>query len=101
MSQAAGLPLRLRALAVVHSSAMPSVKGIPGAYRFFFYSLDCEEPIHVHVKRERMVCKFWLDPVELARNWGFPQHELNRIQGLIEENMEVIKRLWDEHCNPD
>ena len=41
---------------------MPTVKGIPGSYRFYFYSFDCNEPIHVHVQRERMICKFWLDP---------------------------------------
>jgi hypothetical protein len=34
---------------------MPSVKGIPGPYRFFFYSFDCLEPEHIHVKRENMV----------------------------------------------
>jgi hypothetical protein len=38
---------------------MPTVHGIPGPYRLFFYSFDCYEPKHVHVRRERMVCKFW------------------------------------------
>jgi len=39
---------------------MPTIKGIPGPYRFFFYSFDCNEPmhVHVHVERERMSCKF-------------------------------------------
>ena len=34
----------------------------------FFYSFDCEEPMHVHVRRDRHHCKFWLTPVELAWN---------------------------------
>ena len=50
---------------------MPTVKGIPGPYRLFFYSFDCDEPRHVHVRRERMVCKFWLEPIVLSFNEGF------------------------------
>lgn len=46
---------------------MPTIKDIFGPYRFFFYSFDCNEPKHVHVQRERMVCKFWLEPVALSR----------------------------------
>ncbi len=40
------------------AGGVPTVHGIPGPYRFFFYSFDCYEPRHVHVRRERMVCKF-------------------------------------------
>ncbi len=47
-------------------SILPTVPGIPGQYRFFFYSFDCNEPWHVHVQRDRAVCKFWLEPVVLA-----------------------------------
>jgi len=43
---------------------MPTIRGIPGPYRFFFYSFDCNEPQHVHVRRERMLCKFWLVPLD-------------------------------------
>ena len=49
---------------------MPTVPNIPGPYRVFFYSFDCQEPPHVHVQRERMVCKFWLTPVVLSMNHG-------------------------------
>jgi hypothetical protein len=51
--------------------SVPRIQGIPGPYRFFFYSFDCQEPPHVHVRRERLTCKFWLDPVSLAGNDGF------------------------------
>lgn len=50
---------------------MPTGKGLVGPYRFFFYSFDCAEPKHVHVRCERMNCKFWLDPIALAGNDGF------------------------------
>jgi len=85
----------------VYFFAMPSIKDVPGPYRLFFYSFDCNEPMHVHVQRERILCKFWLEPVELARNHGFPEREVNRIRQLIESNLTRIRKAWDEHCNPD
>ena len=59
---------------------MPTVKGVGGPYRLFFYSFDCNEPPHVHVQRERMVCKFWLASAQLAHNAGLSAHELGRIR---------------------
>jgi hypothetical protein len=47
---------------------MPTVKGIGGPYRFFFFSFDCNEPQHIHVQRERQLAKFWLEPISLSRN---------------------------------
>jgi len=80
-------------------SALPSVPGIPGPYRFFFYSFDCNEPRHVHARRERAVCKFWLEPVVLASNNGFSAQELNRIRRIILDNLIHIMEAWDEHCD--
>lgn len=77
---------------------MPSIPGIPGPYRFFFYSFDCGEPKHVHVERDRATCKFWLVPLALARNRGFAGHELNRIRSLIEAHSGRISDAWDQHC---
>jgi len=47
-----------------------------GPYRFYWYSHDLAEPAHVHADREQRSAKFWLEPVSLARNIGFPAHEL-------------------------
>jgi hypothetical protein len=80
---------------------MPSIKDVPGPYRLFFYSFDCNEPMHVHAQREKMICKFWLEPVELASNQGFSEREVKRIQQLIEANLPAIRKAWDEHCNPE
>ncbi|TCJ12984.1 DUF4160 domain-containing protein [Parasulfuritortus cantonensis] len=77
---------------------MPTVRGIAGAYRFFFYSFDCNEPAHVHVKREGMTCKFWLDPVSLAGNDGFPAHELTQIRRLVASHHQRLLESWHEHC---
>jgi hypothetical protein len=77
---------------------VPTVKDIPGPYRFFFYSFDCNEPRHVHVRRDRSVCKFWLDPVALARNHGFSALELNQIRAIIVKDRIRIEEAWSEHC---
>jgi Domain of unknown function (DUF4160) len=77
---------------------MPTVPDIPGPYRFFFYSFDCYEPPHVHVRRERMVCKFWLTPIALSANHGFSARELNRIRAITLDNLEHILEAWHEHC---
>ncbi|MGA1197132.1 MAG: DUF4160 domain-containing protein [Candidatus Latescibacterota bacterium] len=69
---------------------MPTIKNIQGPYRFFFYSFDCNEPRHVHITRDKMTCKFWLDPISLCKNWGFSPHELNTIRQLIQKNDVIL-----------
>ena len=77
---------------------MPTIRDIPGPHRFYFYSFDCNEPEHVHVQRERLLCKFWLQPLALSRNQGFSAKELNRIRATIRDNMVKIQEAWHDHC---
>lgn len=76
---------------------MPTVIRNLKGNRFFFFSLDRGEPIHIHVSKGRGYAKFWLDPIELARSRNFRSHELDEIKRLIEENREEIERSWREH----
>jgi hypothetical protein len=75
---------------------VPSVKRI-GPYRLYFYSEEGDEPPHVHIQRERATAKFWLQPVRLARSRRFADHELLKIEKLVEENEEEIWETWHEH----
>jgi hypothetical protein len=59
-------------------------------HRFFFVSLDYAEPPHVHIRREKMVAKFWLDPVALEKAGGFNRSELSRIASLVSENRDSL-----------
>ncbi len=77
---------------------MPTVKNIHGPYRFFFCSFDCYEPKHIHVQREKMTCKFWLEPVMLSKNYGFSSKELNLIRQTIQSNQNKFMEEWNEHC---
>jgi hypothetical protein len=77
---------------------MPTIKNISGKYRFFFCSFDCNEPMHVHVQREKMICKFWLDPITLSNNHRFSPKELNDIRKIILKKRDLIVEAWNEHC---
>ncbi len=77
---------------------MPTVLRI-GPYRFSFFSLDCEEPRHVHVVRDRMNLKVWLEPVNADRNEGFKPAEIRKIVRLVEENQAFLIGKWNEFCN--
>jgi hypothetical protein len=68
-----------------------------GPYSFIFFSSDQREPAHIHVKRDRQIAKVWLNPISLAKNRGFNEHELNRIMELIEENQQKLLEAWNEH----
>ena len=69
---------------------MPRIRGIPEPYRFFFTSFDCSEPPHVHVDRDDLSAKFWLDPVGLARNFGFAAREVNALESIVQANQECL-----------
>ena len=68
-----------------------------GPYRFFFYSNDREEPMHVHVRRDRNVAKFWLDPVRLERSGGFCPAELRVIERIVRTNQVRLMEEWNGH----
>lgn len=57
-----------------------------GPYAFAFFSSDRGEPPHIHVKRDLKIAKFWLDPIALAKNRGFAQHELSQIERLVHQH---------------
>jgi hypothetical protein len=67
-----------------------------GPYRFYFYSHEPNEPPHIHIDRGEMSAKFWLDPVQLARNFGFRAHELRTIQSLVIEHGKEFLEAWNE-----
>jgi len=75
---------------------MPTVL-IVGPYRFFFVSLDRGKPPHIHIQREKMIAKFWLDPVALERAGGFKPQELNKLFKMTQENRDFLLERWNEH----
>ena len=68
-----------------------------GPYRFYFYSHEPNEPPHVHVDRDEESCKFWLEPVSLARNLGFSAKELRTIESILVENEQLLLEEWYDY----
>ena len=72
-----------------------------GPYRFYFWSHELGEPPHIHVDREDLSAKFWLQPIALARNLGFRAHELRRIRDLIVAHHDEFLEAWNGHLGTD
>lgn len=60
-------------------------------------SHDGTEPPHVHVDRDESSSKFWLEPMELARNLGFGAVELRRIERLLTEHRADLLEAWHDY----
>jgi hypothetical protein len=73
---------------------MPTVLRV-GPYRIYFYSHDLiHEPPHVHVDRDELSAKFWLNPVALARNLGFNASELRKIERVVSAHQSELLERW-------
>ena len=75
---------------------MPTVLTI-GPYRFFFFASDRDEPFHVHVECEEKTAKFWLNPVRLQYNAGFPRVEITRLQKIVTERQVYLIEAWNAY----
>jgi len=69
---------------------------IKKGYRFYFYSNEGQEPLHVHVQYHSASAKFWLNPVVLANNLGMDASELGQAAKMVKENENRIKEKWNE-----
>ena len=72
-----------------------------GPYRFYFYSHEPNEPAHVHVDRDDLSAKFWLEPVGLARNLEYLARELRRVQRVVARYQIALLEAWHGHFGTD
>ena len=77
---------------------MPTILRI-GAFRFHFYSDERNEPPHIHVATPDGECKFWLEPVRLARNKGVSPRLIRQIEQMIFEHLFLLKEKYHEFHN--
>ena len=68
-----------------------------GPYRFFFYSGDRDEALHVHIERDEKIAKVWLDPIRLHNSGGFNRTEIAKILGIIKKNREIMMEAWHDY----
>ncbi len=62
-----------------------------------FFSSDQGEPPHIHVKRDRAIAKYWLEPVSVAKNRGLRNPELKKIAKLVEQYQPALIEAWHDH----
>lgn len=67
-------------------------------FRFFFYSNEGNEPVHIHVEYGEGCAKYWMLPsVRLNYAEGFTRREIRRMTELVEKNQELILKKWEEY----
>ena len=74
---------------------MPTVLRF-GPYRLHFYSRETNEPPHIHIARDDLEAKFWLEPVSLARNYGFAANEINKLAEMVNHHHRKLIESWKE-----
>ncbi|MGZ8256826.1 MAG: DUF4160 domain-containing protein [Gallionella sp.] len=65
-------------------------------WRFHFYSDEGVEPPHIHVDTGDGECKFWLEPIRLARSRNVSPVVLRRIESVVFERQAFFKEQWHE-----
>lgn len=75
---------------------MPTVF-VQDGFRFFFYSADWHEPIHIHVEHGDGAAKFWVTPIRLASSQRMRANDLKKIRVLIEEHQDLIREKWYDY----
>lgn len=75
---------------------MPTVLRV-GRFRFHFYSDERNEPPHIHVRDPDGECKFWLEPIALAKSRGLAPHVVRQIERLVYEHQTLLKEKYDEY----
>ncbi|MCL4548208.1 MAG: DUF4160 domain-containing protein [Bacteroidetes bacterium] len=75
---------------------MPTILRTNG-YRFFFFSREGNEPMHIHVEQADRYAKFWLNPIQLAESVGFRSGEISELRKLVQENKKLFEEKWNEY----
>lgn len=70
-------------------------------WRFFFYSNEGTEPIHIHAEKGDMECKFWLlvDEVEIKEAFAFnlTPAENREVKKIIYQHFDLIVQGWNNY----
>ena len=53
----------------------------------------------MHVRRDGLTAKFWLDSLALANSGGMRSSEIRRIERVVEANRDSFLREWNAYFN--
>ena len=66
-------------------------------FRFYIFSNERQEPLHVRIDKAGKSAKFWLQPISVAANYGYSPSELRQIHAKLDEHQSEFVRAWNEH----
>lgn len=76
---------------------MPTILLIDG-WRFFFYSNENNEPIHIHCQKAEKECKYWLDTDNFdileSYSYNMSNKDKRTVKKIIFEYFELIEKEW-------
>ena len=78
---------------------MPTILLVMG-WRFFFYSNEKNEPIHIHCRKAEKDCKYWLDTqnfnLQEAYSYSMNNKDKREVKKIIFEYFEFIEKEWNK-----
>lgn len=78
---------------------MPTILFVLG-WRFFFYSNENREPIHIHSQKGDKECKYWLDvenyDLHEAFSYNMNGKDKREVKKIIFEYFDHIEKEWNK-----
>jgi Domain of unknown function (DUF4160) len=76
---------------------MPTILLLHG-WRFYFYSNEGNEPMHIHAEKAECECKYWLEPdafeIRQAFAYNMSARDTREVRRIIFENFDYIVAEW-------
>jgi hypothetical protein len=83
---------------------MPTILYVQG-WRFYFYSNEGNEPMHVHAVKGDAECKYWLRPdaFDIVEDfeYNFTSRLRREVRQIVFEHFDQIVAAWWEHFGGD
>jgi fructose-1,6-bisphosphatase len=81
---------------------MPTILLVAG-WRFFFYSNERNEPVHIHAEKADKECKYWLkiadfEVVEVI-SYNLSPSDKREVKKIIYEHFDYIVTEWNRYFN--
>jgi hypothetical protein len=76
---------------------------VKNGWRFFFFSNEGNEPMHIHITKAEKSCKFFLNEIELEVSLVYRKNMRDRdvrdVKEIILENFNYIAESWKKFYN--
>jgi hypothetical protein len=81
---------------------MPTVL-FKNGWRFFFFSNEGNEPMHIHVMKAEKYCKYFIDEsnvdLKMAHSKKMNNKDMKEVKEIIYDNFNYIVESWKKFQN--